>query len=128
MQIEHLGMDVREPAAMADWYVKHLGMRVVLAKDEPVPVRFLADSANHVIIELYNNPVVKPLDFPAIDPLMLHLAFCSNDVKADYQRLLAAGATAATEPKVLPAGDEIAIVRDPWDFAVQLVKRRMPML
>jgi glyoxylase I family protein len=128
MQIEHLGLDVAEPAAMAEWYVKHLGMRVVLAKDEPVPVRFIADSANHVMLELYNNPVVKPLDFPAIDPLMLHLAFCSDDVKGDYARLLAAGATPAAEPKVLATGDEIAIVRDPWGFAVQLVKRRKPML
>ncbi len=128
MQIEHLGIDVADPAAMAEWYVKHLGMRVVLAKDEPVPVRFLADSANHVMLELYNNPVVKPLDFPAIDPLMLHLAFASNDVKGDYERLLAAGATPAAEPKVLPTGDEIAIVRDPWGFAVQLVKRSKPMI
>lgn len=127
MVIEHLGLDVAEPAAMADWYVKHLGMRVVLAKDEPVPVRFLADSAGHVMIELYDNPAVRPLDFPAIDPLVLHLAFCSNDVPGDYTRLLAAGATPAAEPKVLPTGDEIAIVRDPWGFAVQLVKRRTPM-
>ena len=128
MVIEHLGLNVAAPAAMADWQVKHLGMRVVLAKDEPVPVRFLADSADHVMLELYNNPAVQPLDLAAIDPLMLHLAFTSDDVKGDYERLLAAGATAAAEPKVLPTGDEIAIVRDPWGFAVQLVKRRTPMI
>jgi len=128
MQIEHLGLDVADPAAMAEWYAEHLGMRVVLAKDEPVPVRFIADSANHVMLELYANPAVKPLDFRPIDPLVIHLAFCSNDVKADHDRLLAAGATPAAEPKVLPTGDEIAIVRDPWGFAVQLVKRRKPML
>ena len=128
MKIEHLGLNVHEPAAMADWYVKHLGMRVAMAKDEPVPVRFLADSASHVMVELYNNPAVTPLDFPAIDPLVLHLAFNSDDVRADYQRLLAAGATPAREPDVTPSGDEIAIVRDPWGFAVQLVKRRKPML
>ena len=128
MKIEHLGLNVHEPAAMADWYVKHLGMRVAMAKDEPVPVRFLADSASHVMVELYNNPAVTPLDFPAIDPLVLHLAFNSDDVRADYQRLLAAGATPAREPDVTPSGAEIAIVRDPWGFAVQLVKRRKPML
>ncbi len=128
MQVEHLGLDVAEPAAMAEWYVKHLGFRVVLAKDEPVPVRFIADSVNHVMLELYANPAVKPLDFRPIDPLVIHLAFCSNDVAADYQRLLAAGATCATEPRVLPTGDEIAIVRDPWGFAVQLVRRAKPLL
>lgn len=128
MQIEHLGLNVHDPAAMAEWYVAHLGMRVVLAKDQPVPVRFLADSAGHVMVEVYHNPAVQVPDYWAIDPLMLHLAFASGDVPGDHRRLLAAGATSATEPNVLPTGDEIAIVRDPWGFAVQLVRRRTPML
>jgi len=128
MVIEHLGLNVPEPAAMADWHVAHLGLRIVLAKDQPVPVRFLADSADHVMLEVYRNPAVPVPDYWAIDPLVLHLAFTSDDVPGDYQRLLAAGATAATAPNVLPAGDEIAIVRDPWGLAVQLVRRARPML
>ncbi|HPD14228.1 MAG TPA: VOC family protein [Planctomycetota bacterium] len=128
MVIEHLGLNVPEPAAMADWYVAHLGLRVVLAKDQPVPVRFLADSAGRVMLEVYRNPAVPVPDYWAIDPLVLHLAFTSGDVPGDYRRFLAAGATAATAPNVLPTGDEIAIVRDPWGFAVQLVRRARPML
>ncbi len=59
MVIEHLGLNVPEPAAMADWYVAHLGLRIVLAKDQPVPVRFLADSADHVMLEVYRNPAAR---------------------------------------------------------------------
>jgi len=128
MVIEHLGLNVENPAAMAEWYVAHLSMRVVLAQDEPVPVRFLADSANHVMLEVYRNPAVAVPDYRAIDPLILHLAFASADVPGDYRRLLAAGAASAAEPKLLPSGDEIAIVRDPWGFAVQLVRRRKAMI
>jgi len=128
MEIEHLGLNVAEPAAMADWYVEHLGMRVVRAADEPVPVRFLADSAGDVMLELYRNPEADVPDYSRVDPLVLHLAFASDDVRADYERLLAAGATPATEPWVTDSGDAIAIVRDPWGFPVQLVKRAEPML
>ena len=128
MEIEHLGLNVPDPAAMADWYVAHLGMRVVLAKDEPLPVRFLADSAGDVMLEVYRNPAADLPDYSPVDPLVIHLAFSSDNVPRDYARLLAAGAAPASEPATLPTGDEIAIVRDPWGFPVQLVKRRQPMI
>jgi len=128
MKIEHLGLNVPDPAAMADWLVAHLGMRVVLARDEPLPVRFLADSASSVMVEIYRNPAAPVPDYSAADPLVLHLAFSSDDVEADYQRLLAAGAASASRPTLLPTGDEIAILRDPWGFPIQLVRRRKPMI
>jgi len=128
MKIEHLGLNVEDPVAMADWYVAHLGMRVVLAKDEPLPVRFLADSAGHVMIEVYHNQAADVPDYSLVNPLVLHLAFSSENVPRDYLRLLAAGATTATEPATLATGDQIAILRDPWGFPVQLVKRRQPMI
>lgn len=128
MDVEHLGLNVRDPAAMAEWYAAHLGMRVVLAKDQPVPVRFLADSADDVMMEIYHNPAAEVPDYSTVNPLVLHLAFTSDDVRRDHARLLRAGATSASEPGVLPTGDEIAIVRDPWGLPVQLVRRKQPML
>ena len=128
MDIEHLGLNVAAPAAMAEWYVEHLGMRVVRAADEPVPVRFLADSAGHGMLEIYRNPEAPVPDYSRVDPLVLHLAFASDDVRADYERLLAAGATPAAAPYATETGDAIAIVRDPWGFPVQLCRRAEPML
>ena len=80
------------------------------------------------MLEVYNNPAVEPPDYAAVDPLVLHVAFASRDVQGDYQRLLAAGASAATEPTVAENGDELAIVRDPWGVPIQLARRRKPML
>lgn len=128
MNIEHIGLNVPDPIAMGDWYAEHLGMDVKLAKDEPVPVRFLADSAGDVMVEIYRNPNAPVPDYAAVDPLVLHIAFESDDVRADHDRLLAAGATVASPPAVLETGDAIAIVRDPWGVPVQLVKRARPML
>jgi glyoxylase I family protein len=128
MEIEHLGMNVEDPVALADWYVAHLGMRIVSAWDEPLPVRFLADSAGHVMIEVYCNPAAEWLDYSLVNPLVIHLAFSSENVRRDYARLLAAGATPASEPATLPSGDQIAVVRDPWSFPIQLVQRRQPMI
>ena len=73
MEIEHLGLNVADPAAMADWYVEHLGMRIVLASDAPVPVRFLADSAGRVMLEIYHNPQADVPSYASVDPLVVHL-------------------------------------------------------
>ena len=51
MKIEHVAFQVADPAAMADWYVKHLGFRVRRSSDEPVVGRFIADAHSCLWIE-----------------------------------------------------------------------------
>ena len=62
MRIEHAGIQVAEPGAMGDWYVKHLGFTIKRAAESPVPVRFIADASGKVMLEIYNNPKVPPPD------------------------------------------------------------------
>jgi uncharacterized glyoxalase superfamily protein PhnB len=62
-----------------------------------------------------------------MDPLVLHLAFAVEDVKAEHRRLLAAGARPMGDVQVTPAGDEMAMLRDPWGFCIQILKRAEPM-
>ena len=50
-----------------------------------------------------------------------------DDVAAARRTLLAAGATPVGEITVTPDGDELAMLRDPWGFAVQLARRGTPM-
>jgi hypothetical protein len=61
-------------------------------------------------------------------PLQLHLAFVSEDLKADRDRLLKVGATLAEDYSTNAAGDELLMLRDPWGIGLQLVKRGTPML
>ena len=61
-------------------------------------------------------------------PANLHLAFTSENVKADRDRLVKAGARLVDDYFTNPDGDELAMLRDPWGVPVQLVKRAKPML
>ena len=128
MDIEHIGYQVSDPVAAAKWYVEHLGMRIARSFGPPAHAQFVADSSGHVMIEIYNNPKVKVPDYRAIDPLILHLAFEAADVHADRARLIKAGAEAVGDAETTPTGDLIAMLRDPWGFAIQLVRRAKPMM
>lgn len=128
MKIEHVAYQVPDPVALADWYVEHLGLRIKRAIGGPGHARFLADDTDAVMVEVYNNPRVAMPDYRAIDPLMLHLAFRTDDVAAARERLLAAGATPEGEVVVSEGGDHLAMLRDPWGLAIQLVRRRDPMI
>jgi catechol 2,3-dioxygenase-like lactoylglutathione lyase family enzyme len=128
MRIEHMAILVKDPPAVAKWYADHLGMRIVRAGGAPTYTHFLADEGDHVMVEIYYNPNVPMPDYASMDPLILHLAFVSDDMQRQREALLAAGATPAGEISTTPAGDELAMLRDPWGFAIQLAKRRQPMI
>jgi len=128
MRIEHVGLNVADPVAMADWYCKHLGMTVARQLGAPTYTTFLAAETGHVLLEIYHNPPDAVPDYATMDPLLLHIAFECDDVAAERDRLLRAGATSAGEIEVTPAGDELVMMRDPWGLAIQLAKRGSAML
>ena len=128
MKIEHAAFQVADPPAVARWYVAHLGLTVKRRQDVPPWGCFLADDGDAVMLEFYNNPTVGVPDYGSIDPLVLHLAFKADDLAAAHARLLAAGATPVGEITVTESGDTVAMLRDPWGMAVQLVTRRNEMI
>ena len=128
MHIEHIAFQVSDPVAMAQWYVEHLGCSVARQGGEPAFVHFLKDASGQSMIEIYRNPRVGVPDYRSMDPMLVHIAFHSDDPLADRARLVAAGASVAEDHVVTPAGDEMLILRDPWHLPVQLVKRAAPML
>ena len=128
MKIEHVALQVSDPAAIADWYVRHLGCTIARSGLEPVSVRFLKDASGLSMIELYRNPRAPIPDYRTMDPMLLHVAFVSDDPAADRDRLLAAGATLDENLVTTPAGDQLLMLRDPWGLALQLVKRAEPMI
>jgi glyoxylase I family protein len=128
MRVEHIAFQVKDPVAVADWYGRHLGFRVVRHAGGPGNTYFLADEAGHVVFELYNNPTAPQPDYPSMHPLMLHVALAVDDMAAACQRLLAAGATSASPPETTASGDQFAMLRDPFGLAVQLVRRQTPLV
>jgi catechol 2,3-dioxygenase-like lactoylglutathione lyase family enzyme len=128
MQIEHIAWQVPDPVATAAWYVEHAGFQVVRRGKGPSLAHFLADKSGHVIIEVYNNSAATIPDYRAMSPLHLHLAFVVADIVGTRDRLVQAGATIAEDISTTHAGDELAMLRDPWGFPLQLVKRLKAMI
>ena len=124
---EHIAFNVPDSAAMADWYVEHMHLRIVRSGPGPIHGRFLADATGRVILETYHNPAAPVPDYAALDPLTCHLAFVVDDVPAAVSRLLDAGATRAQDTCTTPEGDTIAMLRDPWNLPLQLIHRATPL-
>ena len=129
MKIEHFAMNVKDPVAVAKWYTDHLGMRVVRAGAAPTFTTFMTDESNAVMIEIYCNTNALVPDYATMDPLIEHLAFvATGNIRDTIARLLSAGATLYSDVSVTPAGDDLAMLRDPWGFAIQLARRQKPMI
>ena len=128
VRLEHVAINVEDPAAMAKWYCENLGMKTVRKGPSPVNMRFISDAGGNMMLELYNNPPDAVPDYASMDPLSLHIAFMVDDVKSITKKLIAAGATIAVDVNVTPAGDELVILRDPWGVPIQFLKRAEPML
>jgi catechol-2,3-dioxygenase len=127
MKIEHFALNVSAPIEMANWYCQHLGMTAVSKMEQPPYTCFLADNSRNVMIEIYSNKAAPVPDYASTDPLVCHLAFVSDDPSSDIQHLIKAGATLVSEFQ--PGdGTHLAMLRDPWGFAIQLCKRAKPML
>ena len=123
MRLEHIALQVSEPAAMADWYVTHLGFGIRRRSDEPAVVRFVADGSGSILFELYHSAKAAVPDYGRMDPAVLHVAVLSADLPADVARLVAAGATLVSGPEAI-RGDQFAMLRDPWGLPLQLVLPR----
>ena len=127
MKLEHFALNVIDPVAMAKWYVEHLGLTTVRQVADAPYTHFLADSSGTILLEIYNNPPDQVPPYAEMDPLLLHVAFVSEDPESDKVALLAAGATLVEELR-FDDGSHLVMLRDPWGLAIQLCKRAVPML
>ncbi|MGM0506990.1 MAG: VOC family protein [Bacteroidota bacterium] len=127
MKMEHVALNVSEPVKMAHWYRDHMGLNIVKQSNEAPWMTFMADDSGQIMIEIYSNPSDQVPDYAAMDPLILHLAWISDDPDSDRTRLEKAGATTVSSDH-LADGSHLVMMRDPWGVSLQLCKRATPML
>jgi glyoxylase I family protein len=127
LNLEHIALNVADPVAMAAWYVKNLGMRIVRQSTVAPYIHFLADAAGRSVIEVYSNDADPFPDYASMHPLRLHVAFATSDPDGSRAALEAAGATFVDEMK-RDDGTRLVMLRDPWGLALQLCKRPEPLL
>ena len=125
MKFEHFALNVPDARAQSQWYVDHVGFKILRQRQETPYTHFLGDDTGRVILELYSNTTQPFLSFSANHPLLFHFAVVAKDARADRQRLEKAGAKLLTE-ETLPDGTFLVMMRDPWDVPLQLCQRSTP--
>lgn len=117
MKIEHVAIDVPDPEAFKAWWCENLGFRL---SSNP---GFIMDDTGVTGLEVYRTGETPAApDYAAMNSMTFHVAFVSDDVKADVDRLVAAGAK-LEQLKLDSPAFHMAILRDPWGVAIQLCRR-----
>jgi catechol 2,3-dioxygenase-like lactoylglutathione lyase family enzyme len=128
LRFEHLAVNVADPQSVANWYVENLGMKVVRQVGPPSFTNFVADDGKHMMIELSTSAAAPILDLSKFNNASLHFAFVVDDVRSLRTGLIETGATLAEEIRETNAGDQVLVLRDPWGFPIQFIKRTEPLL
>ncbi len=119
MKLEHVAIDVPDAEALIAWWCENLGFRRSAPKSA-----FIIDDSGTMGLEFYRTGETPAApEYGAMNAMTLHVAFLSEDVKADAERLVAAGAKLEKLSLDNPAF-HMAILRDPWGVAIQLCKRK----
>jgi catechol-2,3-dioxygenase len=129
-EIEHIGVTVKEPVKMAQWYKNVMGFDIKLSSSDDESensVAFVADKNGKVLLEFGKVAGVEKLSSRINHHLQFHMAVKSDDPDKDMQYLVDHGAkfieTCPTKP-----GDHLVVLYDPWGNCIQLVKRSADLL
>jgi hypothetical protein len=123
--MEHVALEVEDPASMAKWWTENLGFKVTLSR--PAGSTFIEDEAGRVAFELYRpQDGRKAPDYRNMPILQLHFGLFSDDVEADAKRLVAAGATEVAKDEA--PGLKGVTLRDPNGLAFQVMQREKPVV
>jgi len=123
--IEHIALEIENPASMVKWWTENLGFKVTLSR--PGGSTFIEDESGRVAFELYApSEGRKAPDYRSMSILQLHFGLFSDDVDADVKRLVAAGATEVAKDEV--PGLKGVTLRDPNGIAFQVMQREKPVV
>jgi glyoxylase I family protein len=76
-----------------------------------------------MMFEIGANSAAPFLESSKWSNLAFHFAFVVDDVRAIRTGLIEAGATLLEEIRQTSTGDEVLVLRDPWGFPIQFIKR-----
>ncbi len=128
LNFEHTAFLVEDTKSVADWWCEHLGMEVVRYGGPPSHMTFLRDASGKTMFEIYEKDTLKTPDYASMHVSVLHFAFYTDDIERERDRLLDAGAQVVDDVYTTDAGDQLAMLRDPWGVAIQVLKRKDPMV
>lgn len=107
--IEHAGIAARDPAALAQWYMDVLGMRLLRKAGAST---FFLGYQRGACLEIYAARTDAPATADNYARGMTHLALYTDDFEATCRALDEKGVARAAEP-VIRADLKLALMRDP---------------
>jgi hypothetical protein len=124
MKIEHIGFLVSEPISMGNWYKKHLNLKIIksFGNNEEGAV-FLKDVETGTILEFGKLKEIPNFNYNELDPLQVHIAIECKDPLRLAKKLESAGAVIIGDSPKAEANNERILLKDPWDFTIQLINR-----
>jgi glyoxylase I family protein len=122
--MEHFALFAADPAALKDFYVEALGLKVIVDNSKaPTPGYFLADDQG-VALEIIGRPAGEP---GADTRYVCHVAFLVDDVDRARVALEARGLTFEAGTEVNTAEMKTVFFRDPGGNRTQIVWRPSPL-
>ena len=126
--VDHPAIACYDVRALAEWYCRTFGMRVVARNEADPPamvVGFGEGVSGGAVIELMpaRDPGARPADLKRFQPGIRHVAFRVSHFDEAYAKLRAAGVAFTTEPGEAVGGGRTVLFRDPEGNELQIVQR-----
>ena len=110
MKIEHVALNVADPVAAAQWYVKHLGMTLRARMDKAPFMCLVADPAQDVMIEFFTFETAPMPDYASMNcGLQVKIKVESPDPTRTCDVLLFSGEANALDGKGRAAIDAASL-------------------
>jgi glyoxylase I family protein len=122
-RIEHFAVYAQDPAALKDFYVRALGLHVIVESGGDPPAFFLADD-HGMAIEVLGRPTGQS---GVNQRWICHVALWVDDVPARRAELEQLGIVFETETLVDNDEMKTAFFKDPGGNRCQIVWRRRPL-
>ena len=126
--VDHPSIACYDVEGLAEWYCRHLGMRIIASNDKTPPSMLLGygeSPKDGAMIELMpaTDPGPRPATFTRFQPGIRHVALRVSDFDAAYESLKALGSAFTGDVGQALGGGKTVLFRDPEGNELQIVQR-----
>jgi len=125
--IEHIGIAAKDTTALAEWYVRTLGFRIV-TKSADTPPNYFVAAPNDAMLEIISANQAKRAEHEPRDPGIRHICIGVDDFAAAADDLQKKGVTFTGGVINLPSGGKVVFFTDPEGNLLHLVHRPEPLV
>ncbi len=121
IKFKYLALNVPDKVAAAEWYRSTLGFKVI---NEGKDV-YVSDAGGNFRIKFFSDPAQKN-NYADVSFDACHIALESDNMRSWEQKILKAGGSYNTPPRLNQIGDAVIDMRDPRGIMIQLIYRVRP--